>query len=203
MRTPTISPAGLLRRFWERLAKDPRLSVRIVLGFLLVANLAAAAALFRPWGGSPAEIQQQLVGLRQQVRQREQAVSRLRALAGTVEKTRAESDRFLTTYFLPAQTAYSTVLDELRAMAEKSGIKPKDHSFDLQPIEGADTLELMNVTGNYEGSFTDLVEFVNAVDRSPRFLTIERLQASPLQAQGTLNINLRINVFVRRQGEAQ
>jgi Tfp pilus assembly protein PilO len=59
----------------------------------------------------------------------------------------------------------------------------------------------MNVTGNYEGSFADLVEFVNAVDRSPRFLTIERLQASPLQTQGALTVNLRINVFVRREGE--
>ncbi len=203
MKIPALAPSGLLRRFWERLAKDPRLSVRIVLGILAAANLAAAAALLRPWGGSPAGIQQQLVALRREVQQREQAVERLRTIAGTVEKTRAGCDQFLAQYFLPAQTAYSTVLDELRAMAEKSGVKPRDHSFELQPIEGSDTLELMNVTGNYEGSFSGLVEFVNAVDRSPRFLTIERLQASPLQSQGALTINLRINVFVRREGEVR
>ncbi len=203
MRASTASAAGLARRAWERMAKDPRLTVRILLGVLLVANLAAAAALFRPWGGSPEETQRQLAALRREVRQREEAVERLRALAGAVEKTRGETDRFLADYFLPAHSAYSTVLDELRAMAEKSGLRPRDHSFELQPIEGSDTLELMNVTGNYEGSFANLVEFVNSVDRSPRFLTIERLQAAPLQAQGSLTVNLRINVFVRREGETR
>jgi Tfp pilus assembly protein PilO len=203
MRISGFHLAVFLRRFWERLAKDPRLSVRMVLGVLLVANLVAAAAVFRPWGGSQEALQQQLTELRQAVHQREQAVERLRAVAGTVEKTRAESDQFLERYFLPGQTAYSTVLEELRSVAEKSGVRAKDHSFDIQPIEGSDTLDLMNVTGNYEGSFANLVEFVNAIDRSPRFLTIERLQAAPLQTQGTLNINLRINVFVRREAEAQ
>lgn len=202
MKPPTSTAAGLVRRTWERVSKDPRLTVRILLGVLVVANLAAAAALFRPWGGSPEEMQRQLAALRREVRQREEAVGRLRALAGAVEKTRRETDRFLEDYFLPAGSAYSTVLDELRAMAEKSGLRPRDHSFELQPIEGSGTLELMNVTGNYEGSFANLVEFVNAVDRSPRFLTIERLQASPLQTQGSLTVNLRINVFVRREGEA-
>lgn len=202
MKPPTSTAAGLVRRTWERVSKDPRLTVRILLGVLVVANLAAAAALFRPWGGSPEEMQRQLAALRREVRQREEAVGRLRALAGAVEKTRRETDRFLEDYFLPAHSAYSTVLDELRAMAEKSGLRPRDHSFELQPIEGSGTLELMNVTGNYEGSFANLVEFVNAVDRSPRFLTIERLQASPLQTQGSLTVNLRINVFVRREGEA-
>jgi len=203
MKARASSAAGVVRRTWERVAKDPRLTVRIILGVLVVANLAAAAVLFRPWGGSPEEIQRQLAALRREVRQREEAVERLRALAGAVEKTRGETDRFLADYFLPAHSAYSTVLDELRAMAEKSGLRPRDHSFELQPIEGSDTLELMNVTGNYEGSFANLVEFVNAVDRSPRFLTIERLQASPLQAQGSLTVNLRINVFVRREGETR
>lgn len=203
MKLTRLHLADPLRRFWERLAKDPRLSVRMVLGVLLLANLVAAAAVFHPWGGSQEELQQQLTALRQSVRQREQAVERLRAVAGNVERTREESDRFLANYFLPAQTAYSAVLEELRSVADKSGVRAKDHSFDMQPIEGSDTLELMNVTGNYEGSFANLVEFVNAIDRSPRFLTIERLQAAPLQTQGALNINLRINVFVRREAEAR
>ncbi len=203
MKAPNLQIARPWRGLWERLAKDPRLSVRVALGVLLLANLVAAAAVFRPWGGSQEELQRQLAELRRSAGEREKAVERLRALAGAVERTRAESDLFLERHFLPGQTAYSTVLDELRTVADKSGVKAKDHSFDLQPIEGSNTLDLMNVTGNYEGSFADLVQFVNAIDRSPRFLTIERLQAAPLQAQGTLNINLRVNVYVRREAEAR
>jgi len=195
--------AVFLRRFWEKLAKDPRLSVRIVLGMLLLANLAAAAMLFHPWSGSPDELQQQLVQLRREVQQREAAVQRLETLVSTVEKTRVDSGQFFSQYFLAGQTAYSPVLDEIRTLADGAGVKAKDHSFDVEPIEGSETLSMMNITGNYEGTYADLIQFVNAIDRSPRFLTIERLQAAPLQSQGLLNINLRINAFVRGEAEGR
>ncbi|MFB3778673.1 MAG: type 4a pilus biogenesis protein PilO [Bryobacteraceae bacterium] len=195
--------AGFLRRLRERLGKDPRLTARLLLGVLVAANLVAAAALLRPWGGSPEQLQRQLADMRQEAGQREATVQRLAALVETVEKTRTGSNQFFAKYFLDRRTAYSTVLTELNALAEKSGVKPKDHSFSEEPIEGSDTLAMLSITGNYEGSYADLVEFVNGIDRSPRFLTIERLQAAPIQSQGTLSVNLRINVFVRGEAEAQ
>jgi Tfp pilus assembly protein PilO len=192
---------GFARGLPERLGKDPRLTVRIALGLLLAANLVAAAAVFRPWGGSPEELQQQLARFRREAQQRQQTVNRLRSRVQTVERTRAEADQFFEKYFLERRTAYSTVLAELNGLAEKTGVRPKDHSLNEEPIEGSDTLGMMTITGNYEGSFADLVEFVNAIDRSPRFLTIDRLQAAPLQSQGTLNVSLRLNVFVRGEAE--
>jgi len=187
----------------ERLQKNTRLIVRLVLGGLLLANLVVATAVFRPWGGSPEQLQQQLMQLAAEVENRQQSVNRLRALAGNVEKTRADANQFMNQYFLDGATAFSTVIDELRRLAEEAGVKAKDHSFDVQPVEGSDTLAMLNITGNYEGSYSDLIHFVNAIDRSPRFLTIERLQAQPLQSAGVLNINLRINAFIRREGETQ
>ncbi|MBL8221698.1 MAG: hypothetical protein JNL62_20855, partial [Bryobacterales bacterium] len=36
------------------------------------------------------------------------------------------------------------------------------------------------------------------IDRSPRFFIVERLAAAPQQAnQGVLNINMKVNIFVR------
>lgn len=195
--------AGIARSLPERLGKDPRLTARVALGLLLVANLVAAAAVFRPWGGSAEGLQQQLAQLRRDQQQRQAAVERLRALVGTVEKTRTEVDRFFDRYFLDGQTVYSTVLAELNGLAEKAGVKAKDHTFNAEPIEGSDTLGMMTITGYYEGAYADLVELVNAIDRSPRFLTIDRLQAAPLQSQGTLNVNLRLNVFVRGEAASQ
>ena len=195
--------AGIARNLPERLGKDPRLTARIALGLLLVANLVAAAAVFRPWGGSAEELQQQLAQLRRDQLQRQAAVDRLRTLVGTVERTRTEVDHFFDRYFLDGQTVYSTVLAELTGLAEKAGVKAKDHTFNAEPIEGSDTLQMMTITGYYEGTYADLVMLVNAIDRSPRFLTIDRLQAAPLQTQGTLNVNLRLNAFVRGEAGSQ
>lgn len=182
----------------NRIAKDPRLGVRAALGVLLAANLVAAVAVFRPIGGSPEELQQRLARLQADVRRKEQMLSRLRTLAATVEQARSETDRFLQEYFLDRRTAYSTIVGELTSLAERAGVRPKGDSYVTEPVEGSDTLEMLVVTAHYEGTYADLVQFVNLIDRSPRFLTIDSLQAAPQQASGTLNISLKLNAFVRK-----
>jgi Tfp pilus assembly protein PilO len=174
-----------------------------VLGVLLAANLVAALAVFRPWGGSPEELQRRLVEMQQEARQKEETLERMRLLVQTVERTRDEAGQFLRSYFLDRRTAYSTILSELQSLAEGAGIRAKDHSFEPLPIEGSEQHGMLNINGYYEGTYADLVQFVNLVDRSPRFLTIESLQATPQQAQGTLNVSLKLNVFVREESTAE
>jgi Tfp pilus assembly protein PilO len=194
----------LAREMRERLGKDPRWTARAVLGLLLLLNLAAAAAVFKPWGGSEEEVQRERRQLRIDVQERRVAVERLRNVVQMVEKTRAQADQFFEQYFLDRQSAFSTVLAELNAMAEKAGVRPTgDNSNTFEPIEGSNNLAMMTVNGSYQGTYADLIEFVNAIDRSPRFLTIDRLQASPAQAPGTLGITMRLNVFVRGEVESQ
>jgi Tfp pilus assembly protein PilO len=190
---------SLSPHFGERVAKAPRVTVRVVLGLLLIANLVAAAAVFKPWGGSPEDLQRQLAQLSSDAAKRETSLAHLRKLVTTVEKTRSDANKFLEQYFLARRSAYSTILGELAELAEKSGVKMKEHSFVAEPIEGSDTLGMMVITGNYEGAYADIVKFVNQIDRSPRFLTIDTLQATPQQGQGALNVNMKLNVFVREE----
>jgi type IV pilus assembly protein PilO len=190
-------PAGI----GSRIAKDPRLAMRVVVGVLVAANLAAAVAVFRPIGGSAEALRQRLTRLQAEVRRKEETLSRLRNLEATVEKARSETDRFLQDYFLDRRTAYSTLVEELTSLAEKAGVRPKGDSYVTEPVEGSQTLEMLVITAHYEGTYADLVHFVNLIDRSPRFLTIDSLQAAPQQATGTLNISLKLNAFVRK-GEA-
>lgn len=194
---------GIAGHLPERWAKDPRIAVRAVLGLLLLANLVAAAVVFRPWGGSPQELQRRLVQLRSEYQQRRQTVQRLQELLKTVQETQADADQFLTKYFLDRRAAYSTVLTELNALAGEAGVRAKEHSFTTEPIEGSETLGMMTITGHYEGTYADLVKFVNLIDRSQRFLTIESLQATPQQSKGMLNVVLRLNIFVRGEGQAE
>jgi type IV pilus assembly protein PilO len=191
-----------VRHIAARLSKDPRLAVRAILGALLLANLVAAAIVFKPWGGSPEDLQRELAQLRAAARQRQETVERLRGVADKVEKARSESDRFLDEYFLDRRTTYSNVASELSAIAQEAGLKPKEHSLTVEPVEGSDTLAMLIIAGHYEGAYGDLIKFVNLLDRSPRFLTIESMQATPQQGTGTLNVNLKLSVFMREGGPA-
>jgi hypothetical protein len=81
-------------------------------------------------------------------------------------------------------------------MAVDSGMKPKESSYVLDPVEGSDTILQLTISQNFEGSYESLTKLVNMLDKSPRFLIIDSLQAQPLSSGG-LSLTLRLFAFVR------
>jgi type IV pilus assembly protein PilO len=192
-----LSGAGIAKST----VRDPRVTARVILGILLVANLVAALFAFRPWEDSPEQLEIKLAELKKQQLQRKMQIDRLTVLAAKSEKANKEGEQFLSKYFLSRRTASSTLVNELITMSKASGIKPKEHSFAFEPIEGSDDLSMMTITANYEGTYADLIQYVNRLDRSQRFFIIESMTAAPQQGgQGVLNINIKVNVFVREEG---
>ena len=176
--------------------KDPKIVVRVVLGALLVANLVAAAFAFHLFGTSAEEMARQLEQARQQVRMQQNRLNQSRILAGKVQKARVEGGSFLSSYMTSRRKTFSTILGELDKTAETAGIKAKEKSIQLDAVEGSDTLSMMTVSANFEGSYANLLKLVNLLDKSPRFLIIENLQAAPMPT-GILNINIKLDTFVR------
>src|SRR5450755_2139405 len=129
--------------------KDPRVSVRAALGVLLVLNLIAALILFRPWGGSADDLERRLDSMRAQLPLQQSALARTKALVAKVQKARAEGDRFMNQYMLNERTAYSSVLGELDHDATQVGLKPRESQYNIEPIEGSDTLGMMTISANY------------------------------------------------------
>ncbi len=176
---------------------------RIALGVLLLATIGAAWIVAYPPGGSADDLQRQLAALETQTAARRALLASTRQHVAAVEQGRAEGDKFLNEYFLARRTAYSTLLSELVDAADRAKIKPKEHAYATEPIEGSDSLSMMSISANYEGTYANLMRFVHEIDRSPRLLIIEALNAAPEQSGGTLNISMKIDTFVREDGSAQ
>jgi type IV pilus assembly protein PilO len=181
--------------------KDPRVAVRAVLGALVVANVAAALVVFKPWGGSPEDLARQEAGRRQQLTLMQARLAKTKALAAKAERARTEGDRFLADYTTDRRTTYSTIAAELDRAAQEAGIKPRPASYALEPVEGSDTLYQMTISAAYEGSYANLTKFVNVLDKSPRFLIIESLMAAPQQtnAGDLLSVSIKLDTFVREE----
>ncbi len=177
-------------------AQGPAGAARIIIGVLVALNLAAFYFVIRPPGGSPQELRAQAVNLTGELRQKRAVLDRTRVMVTKIQAGRQEGDRFLSQYFLPIGTAYSTVLAELIDLAKNAQMKPKESSYNLEPIEGSDTLDMMTISQNLEGKYPDLIHFVNELDKSQRLLIVESLQATP-QTSGTLNITLKLQTYVR------
>lgn len=177
--------------------------IRLCLGVLVTANLVAGYFVLRPIGGSPQELQQQVKEMRGQIRQQQGVLDRTGTLAGKIEIGRGEGDKFMTRYFLPRRNAYSIILAELNDIAIQSKVTPKESAYTIEPVEGSDTLEMMQITANYEASYADLIRFVNTIDKSNRLLIMESLNATPQQGGTRLNVMLKLDTFVREDGLAQ
>ncbi len=182
--------------------REPRVVVRAILGVLLAANLAAAVIAFRPIGGSADDLRQRRAELQTQLAHLQAQLADTRRLSGKVEMARSEGDSFLDRYVTDRRSTYSTIFEELDKTAQEAGVKPRDRSVELNAIEGSDTLEMMSVTAGYECTYENLQKFVNLLDRSPRFLIIESLVASPQQNGQMLTVSLKLDTFVKETAGA-
>lgn len=182
---------------------NPRAVIRLVLVVLLAVNLVAGYFVIRPIGGSPQELREQATQMRAQIRQQQAVLDRTRALAGKIASGRAEGDQFMSKYFLARRTAYSSVMADLNELASETKITPKEGAYSIEPVEGSDTLEMMQVSANYEGTYPDLIRFVNLLDKKDRLLVVESLNATPQQTGAKLNVMLKLDTFVREDGSGQ
>ena len=192
-----------MHRDWRALwpPRDPVAWAQLIAIVLLAANLAGAWLVLRPPGGSPDELRAELAGMRGQVVEQRNLLARSRLLSARVETGRAQDQRFMNQYFLEQRTAASTVAAGLIDDAKEAGVKLKDVAYPMEPVEGSDSLSMMTVSANFEGNYPDLIRLLDRIDKSPRLVLIESLQAVPEQGSSRLNISLRFNVFVRAGGE--
>jgi Tfp pilus assembly protein PilO len=178
-------------------SRDPRFWVRAALGALLLLNLIALWIVVAPPGGSVEQLEAELVTKRAELVQRKAALERSKLHLARVETSREQDQKFQAQFFTDRRVASSTFVAELSKAATESGLKPREHTFLFDPVEGSDTLSMMTITAAYEGSYADLLKAVNRLDRSSRFLILDSLTASPQQGTGMLNVTIKLNAFVK------
>lgn len=182
--------------------RDPRVAMRVLLGVLLAANLAAAVIAFKPFGGGADDLRRQRQDLQRQLAQLQAQVKRARSIAGKVQTARSEGDKFLDGYVTDRRVVTSTIQSDLFQMAKDAGITLLPTTWNREPIEGSDSLSMMTINAGCTGTYGNLVKFVNLVDKSNRFLIIESLVAAPQQNGPNLNVALKIDTFIKeRPGE--
>ena len=91
------------------------------------------------------------------------------------------------------------LLTELGNAAAGSKIKEKERSVSVEPIDGSDTLSMMSIVANYEGTYADLLHFVHEIDRSSSLMIIESLNAAPQAGSNNLTVVAEAG-YVRSRG---
>jgi len=182
--------------------KDPRVILRGILGVLLAANLAAAVVAFKPFGGSADDLRRERASLQQQLTQLQAQVGKSKKLVEKVQTARNAGEEFMQEYITDYRVVTSTLQGELVNMAENSGVTLQPTSTSLEAVDGSDTLFKVRMNAGCQGNYASLSKFINLMDRSSRFLIIESLSVTPLQAGDKLNVTLQVDTYIRqRPGE--
>ena len=195
-------PAPGARGQARDLTRDLKRKIRIVLGTLLALNLIAAGLVLFPPGGSADDLERELATLQSQLTQKHALLERSRLNVAAVEKARGEGDHFLDDYFLNRRVADSTLLSALTAAASKAQIKERDRAQTTEFIEGSDSLSMMTITANYEGTYRNLLNFIGELDHSEQLLIIESMSAAPQQGSNILTVSMKIDAFIRDDSAA-
>ena len=174
-------------RFWLQVAG----------GALALLNGVALFLYLDPPGGSREQLAQDSRQVRNEIAATRARSTRLKTIAGKVQVGSNESSEFESRFFLPKRLAYEDVISEIQRMSEASGLKERDSVFTEEPIEGTADLSLLNVTGNYEGTYDNLMHFLHEVDRSPMLLMLDTMQAAPQQHPGQLTTSIRFQAVIR------
>jgi Tfp pilus assembly protein PilO len=178
-------------------SSDPQFIVRVCLGILLAANLVAAGFAFHLFDASPEALEQQLAGAILQQQSEQARLVRSRALASNIDRGKTDGENFLATFMTPRRSTYSTVAGELTQTAQTAGMDKFSATISLNPIPGSEDLDMMSITVSVEGKYSQLVKFVNLLDRSQRFLIIESLTVTPRAKSDVLTVNVKLDTFVK------
>ena len=175
----------------------PRRKIRLALAALFLFDGLFYLFAIGPLGESDRTRTLQVANLRRQVAELSKLVEKLSTIVEKVKTARSEGDKLLDGITMPRRTAFSAIVSELDQAGKQAGVELRERAFEVEPIEGSDTLSMMTVTAGLQGNYENLVKFLNLLDKSPRFLIIQSLGAAPQQSGALLSVTVKFDAFVR------
>jgi hypothetical protein len=168
---------------------------------LLLANAVAVFLYIFPPGGSEAELLDRRDQLRAEIRSARMNTGRLHSVSGKVETGSRQATAFETQYFLPERLAYAAVIAEIQRLAKAAGVEEREAVYSKEPIEGSDDLSVLNTGARFQGTYANLMHFLNESDKSPMLLMIDTVRATPQQHGGEIDTEIRFQAVIRENSE--
>lgn len=170
---------------------------RIRIAILAVLAIDAVLLWFnwRLVGAAPERQTQQLDQLRRQHQQWSADIQRASEIRDKLGQIEHDCSRFFDQQFLSEDVGSSTVVADLTAIAKKAGLETRTVSYKSAELEKRNVIEFA-ITATVEGSYANIVGFINGLEQSERFYLMENLALASAQG-GALKLNLQLKTYFR------
>jgi len=167
--------------------------IRWVLGVALAIDLVLLLISLRP-SSSPQEQKADVDRLQRQHDLLAADVLRATKIQQRLPQIQRECDDFFAKELRPASSGYSSIVDDLGALAREAGLKTNAVTFRQHEVSNRGVVEV-EVAATVEGDYPSLVSFINGLERSSNFYLLDNLQLA--SSTGTLKLNLQLRTYFR------
>ncbi len=168
---------------------------------LVALNLLALAAWTLPRSLRQKSAAERAVAARGELARERERAQALRERAEAIRANRADLERFYKELAGSEKQDLLPMLAAIEELARADGLQPASRALRRENVDKA-PLERVAVTLPLEGSYSQLVGFLRGVERSERFLTIDRVALrADAEAGGALQVEL--SAYLRQPPDAR
>jgi Tfp pilus assembly protein PilO len=176
------------RSLWRRLL--------VPVLFLLGLNVLVLAAYTLPRAFQVSSATARAEAVRQELAREREVTAVLRRQGEAIRGNTADSARFYREFVVGSRTELIPLLEDIDHMATEPGLKPSARTYRLEDVKGADLTQVVVLLG-VEGSYDQLVGFLDRVERSKHFLTIDRVGLSAGDSSGSPKLRVELSAYLR------
>ena len=171
---------------------NSRRKLKIAIGAMLAADVVAVAVLFSPLVGSVDSRTLQLNQLRVELQRKTREVEPLRGMDKKIVLAKDQINGFYKDRFAAKD---SDLTNELGKLAAENGVRIQQARYKEEDAESSGVIPV-EIDGSFSGDYLQLVRFINTLERSKLFFTVDSVDlagesAGPVKLQITMHSYLR------------
>jgi Tfp pilus assembly protein PilO len=168
--------------------RHSRRNLKIVIAVLLAIDLVAAVVLFSPLVGSAESRRLQMNRLQAELKMKTLQVRPLMGMDKKVALAKHEIPQFYSDRFAARD---SDIAQELGKLASESGVTIQQAKYKQEDPEGSGLVVPVSIEGNFAGDYLQLVKFINTLERSKLFITVDSVD---LAGEGAGPVKLQVKM---------
>jgi Tfp pilus assembly protein PilO len=169
-----------------------RRKLKIAIAAMVAADLIAAGVLFSPLVGSAESRRITMIELSAELQKKTREVEPLRNIDKKIVIARDQIGQFYKDRFTPNDSDLAT---ELGKLASQNGVRILQAKYKQEDPTGAGIVP-MEIEGNFSGDYLQLIRFINALERSKQFFTVDSVSLAG-ESAGPVKLEVKMHSYLR------
>jgi hypothetical protein len=174
-----------------------KLAVKIALACALAIDAGLIVANWRAASESAQSQKMQRAQLEQKLKLLRADVQNGREIEKQLPNVAQECDEFYQKDLVPASSGDTAVIADIVQIANSAGVQTGGVTLHDKEVEGRG-LEEVEITGSVEGSYQNLIQLIDGIERSQHFYLLESLSLnSSSENSGVVKLQIALRTYFR------